>query len=478
METLAAKSDKQILLNLFEKQKVQSRKWREEPLRNRKERLKKLENWLLNHQQDLQKAVNKDFQKPPLEVTSSELFPVLNEIKHTLANLDAWATPKKIDAPLTYIGTRAEVRFEPKGTCLIIAPWNYPFNLCIGPLVSCLAAGNTAILKPSEMTPSTSRFVKEMITELFKEEEVAVIEGGVEVSASLLSFPFDHIFFTGSPAVGKTVMKAAAEHLSSVTLELGGKSPTIIDETANIEDAAKRIAFGKFFNNGQTCIAPDYLLIHGSKKEKFIALLRQNIQSQFGLGKEVNEASTDYARIVNQKHFHRLDELIQDALQGGAKLELSGTGNEQTRFLPPTVLSDVALNSRIMEEEIFGPVLPIVTFSTVEEAITIINNKPKPLGMYIFSRDRKAREKLITETSAGAVCINDCVIQFTHPDLPFGGINHSGIGKAHGHYGFLAFSNEKPVIRQKSGFSNAYFFYPPYTSFKQRLINFVLRWII
>jgi aldehyde dehydrogenase (NAD+) len=478
METLSATSDIRILQNLFQKQQIRSRKLKTEPLGERKNRLKKLEKWLLANQTGLQAAVHKDFQKPPLEVSSSELFPVLNEIKHTLANLDSWTAPKKIDAPLTYIGTRSEVRLEPKGTCLIIAPWNYPFNLCIGPLVSSLAAGNTAVLKPSEMTPNTSRFIKEMVTELFPEDEVAVIEGGVDVSSALLSLPFDHIFFTGSPAVGKVVMKAAAEHLSSVTLELGGKSPTIIDETADLEDAAKRIAFGKFFNNGQTCIAPDYILIHPTKKEKFISLLKQNIQAQFGLGKEVNETSADYARIVNQKHFHRLDELIQDALQSGAKLELSGVGNAQTRFLAPTVLSDVSLNSRIMEEEIFGPILPIVSYTSIENAIEIINNKPKPLGMYIFSRNAKAREKIISETSAGAICINDCVIQFTHPDLPFGGVNNSGIGKAHGYYGFLAFSNEKPVIRQKSGFSNAYFFYPPYTPLKQKLINFLLNWII
>jgi aldehyde dehydrogenase (NAD+) len=478
MEVLTTKSDNQILRNVFEKQRIQSLKWRSEPISERKKRLKKLESWLLAHQKELQIAVNKDFQKPPLEVSSTELFPVLNEIKHTLANLDSWAAPKKIDAPLTYIGTRSEIRFEPKGSCLIIAPWNYPFNLCIGPLVSCLAAGNTAIIKPSEMTPSTSKFIKEMIAELFSENEVAVMEGGAEVSSTLLSFPFDHIFFTGSTAVGKVVMKAAAENLTSVTLELGGKSPTIIDETADIEDAAKRIAFGKFFNNGQTCIAPDYILIHASKKEKFFSLLKENIQSQFGLGKEVNETSADYARIVNQKHFQRLDELIQDALQSGAKLELSGVGNAQTRFLAPTILSDVSLHSKIMEEEIFGPILPIITYSSIDNAIDIINNKPKPLGMYIFSRHGKTREKIIAETSAGAICINDCVIQFTHPDLPFGGVNGSGIGKAHGYYGFLAFSNEKPVIRQKRGFSNAYFFYPPYTPLKQKLVNFLLNWII
>ncbi|HEY5822955.1 MAG TPA: aldehyde dehydrogenase family protein, partial [Cyclobacteriaceae bacterium] len=430
------------------------------------------------NQESLQKAIYNDFQKPPFEVTSTELFPVIGEIKYAIEHLGEWAAPKKIDAPLTYIGTRTEIRYEPKGVCLIIAPWNYPFNLCIGPLVSCLAAGNTAILKPSEMTPYTSAFIKSMMSELFTEEEVAVIEGGTDVSTALLSLPFDHIFFTGSPGIGKVVMKAAAENLTSVTLELGGKSPTIIDETANLNDAAKRVAFGKFFNNGQTCIAPDYVLVHHTVKSKFIDLLKKQVNEQFGGGKIVEEGAGDYARIVNSKHFQRIDHLIQDALQGGANLELSGNANSQTRFIPPTILSDVSMRSKIMEEEIFGPVLPILSYDKQEEVIEIINSKPKPLGMYVFSNNKRFREKVITQTSAGAVCVNDCVLQFTHPHLPFGGVNNSGIGKAHGQYGFISFSNEKPVIRQKSGWANAYFFYPPYTNWKKKLIAVILRWFI
>ena len=478
MDLVAEKTDMHLLQLLFEKQRKRSLELREEPVKERKARLKKLEAWLMSNQENLQKAIYKDFQKPPFEVTSTELFPVLGEIKYAVEHLEDWTTPKKIDAPLTYIGTRSEIRYEPKGVCLIIAPWNYPFNLCIGPLVSCLAAGNTAILKPSEMTPSTSAFIKSMMSVLFPEEEVAVIEGGAEVSTGLLNLPFDHIFFTGSPAIGKVVMKAAAENLTSVTLELGGKSPTIIDETANLEDAARRVAFGKFFNNGQTCIAPDYVLVHQTVKNKFIDLLKKQVNEQFGGGKIVEEGASDYARIVNGKHFQRIDQLIQDALQGGANLELSGNANSQTRFIPPTILSDVSLQSKIMEEEIFGPVLPILSYQNQEEVIEIINSKPKPLGMYVFSNNKRFREKVITQTSAGAVCVNDCVLQFTHPHLPFGGVNNSGIGKAHGHYGFISFSNEKPVIRQKNGWSNSYFFYPPYTDWKKKLIALILRWLI
>ncbi len=477
MSTITQNSGIQAIQGLFEKQKVKALELRSEPLKNREVRLKKIETWLLGNQEELQKAIFNDFGKPYTETTTSEIFPVLGEIRHTLAHLHQWVAPKKIDAPLTYLGTRSEIRYEPKGVCLIIAPWNYPFNLCIGPLISCLAAGNTAIIKPSEMTPHTSALIKKMIASLFNEEEVTVIEGGAEVTTELLSLPFDHIFFTGSPAIGKIVMKAAAEHLSSVTLELGGKSPTVIDDTANLYDAAKRIAFGKFINNGQTCIAPDYVLIHESKKEKFVALLKENIQSQFGEGNKIDEHSKDYARIINQKHFQRIDSLVHDAIQKGAKVELDGSKNEVTRFLSPVILSNVAMNSNIMEEEIFGPVLPVITYTNDNEVVQIINSKPKPLGMYIFSNNKKFREALISRTSAGAVCINDCVIQFTHPDLPFGGVNNSGIGKAHGHYGFLSFSNEKPSIRQKRGLSSTYFFYPPYTPLKKKLIDFILRWV-
>ncbi|PZR41488.1 MAG: aldehyde dehydrogenase family protein [Azospira oryzae] len=467
----------QAIQGLFQQQKEKALRLRVEPLQNREVRLKKIETWILGNQEELQKAIFSDFGKPYTETTTSEIFPVLAEIRHTLAHLHRWAAPTKIDAPLTYLGTRSEIRYEPKGVCLLIAPWNYPFNLCIGPLISCLAAGNTAIIKPSEMTPHTSALIKKMIASLFSEEEVSVIEGGAEVTTELLSLPFDHLFFTGSPAIGKVVMKAAAEHLTSVTLELGGKSPTVIDETAHLNDAARRIAFGKFINNGQTCIAPDYVLIHESKKEKFISLLNEHIQSQFGGGKKVDENSQDYARIVSQKHFQRIDALVQDAVQKGATIELEGSKNERTRFLSPIILSNVSMNSRIMEEEIFGPVLPIITYSNDSEVATVINSKPKPLGMYIFSNNKKFRESLISSTSAGAVCINDCVIQFTHPDLPFGGVNNSGIGKAHGHYGFLSFSNEKPSIRQKRGLSSTYFFYPPYTPLKKKLIDFILRWV-
>ena len=476
MEIVVEKQDTAQIDRVFRLQRKRSIELRQEAISVRKVRLKRLSTWLFANRERVKQAVHQDFKKPLLEVDTTELYPIIAEIRHVLSHLDEWARPTKIDATLSYLGTRSEIRYEPKGVCLIIAPWNFPFNLCIGPLISCLAAGNTAILKPSELTPATSKLVAEMIPEIFKEDEVAVIEGGIEVAGHLISLPFDHIFFTGSPAVGKIVMKAAAENLTSVTLELGGKSPTIIDATANIKDAAKRIAFGKFMNNGQTCIAPDYVLVEERIRDNFLEELKREVKALFGENDSITESSSSYARIVNSKNFQRINHLVQDAVQRGAKLEITGPVNESTRFIHPIVLSDVPFDSAIMEHEIFGPVLPVITYSKPDEIIGLINSKPKPLALYIFSNNRLFREQILNQTSAGGVCINDCIIQFTHPNLPFGGVNNSGIGKSHGRYGFLAFSNEKPILKQKNGFVSPYLLYPPYLPKMKKIVDLLLRW--
>lgn len=471
-----SQSESDTLSTLFEKQKKRSVLLRLESIKDRKRRIKAFEKFILSNRDRIGKAVHADLRKPLAEIDLSEVYPVVAEIRNVLKNLDDWAQPELIDAPLTYLGTRSEVIFEPKGVCLIIAPWNFPFNLCLGPLISCLAAGNTAILKPSEATPHTAELINNLIKEFFEQDLVAVIEGGAETTTELLKLPFDHIFFTGSTAVGKIVMKAAAENLTSVTLELGGKSPTIIDSSANLTDAAARIAFGKFLNNGQTCIAPDYILIEESVKTEFIDLLITKIQDLFGENRKIDEHSPTYSRIVNQKNFERLDRLVKDALEQGAKLEFDGPAMAELKYMHPVILSQVSLQARIMEEEIFGPVLPILTYTTEEEVINLINSKPKPLALYIFSNRKSFQDKVIRETTAGSACINDCVLQFTHPNLPFGGVNASGIGKSHGKYGFMAFSNEKPVVKQRSGFSSTYFLHPPYTARVKRVIDMMVKW--
>ncbi len=461
---------------LFQAQKAKSILLRQQPPKDRKKLLKEFSQLILAQRERIQVAVNQDLKKSFIEVDLSEIYPVVSEIRHVVDNLDEWVKPKKVDAPITYLGTRSEVKLEPKGVCLIIAPWNYPFSLCFGPLISCLAAGNTAIIKPSEMTPATSRVIADLVNEFFEESLVKVLEGDQQVSTELLKLPFDHIFFTGSPAVGKIVMRAAAEHLTSVTLELGGKSPTVIDETAQLSPAAKRIAFGKFLNNGQTCIAPDYILVHERVKDAFISNLKNNIIEMFGERGKVDENSRSYSRIVSHKHFQRLTKMVSEAIAEGAKVELSGAGNESNLFIHPVVLSNVPLKSRLMEEEIFGPILPIVTYSTEEEVIEMINSRPKPLALYVFSERSSFQKTMLSRTSAGTACINECVIQFTHTNLPFGGVNNSGIGKSHGHAGFLEFSNQKSVLKQLTRFSSMSMMYPPFRPRLKWMVNLMLKY--
>jgi aldehyde dehydrogenase (NAD+) len=461
----------------FARQSAARQQLRSESPRTRKERLHRLRDAIVGFSPKIREAVYKDFGKNPHEAEISEILTVLAELRHALKHMETWARPTEVDTPLTYIGTSSEIRYEPKGTCLIISPWNYPFNLCIGPLVSALAAGNNAILKPSELTPNTSAVIRELVGQTFAPEEVWVAEGDAQVATYLLSLPFNHIFFTGSPEVGKVVMKAAATNLASVTLELGGKSPAIIDETANLRDAARRIAWGKLLNCGQTCLAPDYVMIHESRQAEFIDLLKKAVADVYGRGGAVTEDSPDYMRIISDRHFQRLAGLLADATTAGAAVELGGNPSTATRFFPPVILRNAPLESRVMQEEIFGPILPVNMYRDVNEVVGVVNRLPTPLSSYIFSRSKKFKEQLLTNTSAGAVVINDCVVHFSHEGLPFGGVNNSGIGRSHGYYGFLAFSNEKPVLRQKSGFTSLSAMYPPYTSTTDRIIRFMKKWV-
>jgi aldehyde dehydrogenase (NAD+) len=453
----------------FEKQQAGILTRRNSSIKERRNYLRKIHAWIHANREAIHLAMFDDFRKPLSEVDSAEIFHVLNEINLATEKLDEWAAPKKVDAPITLIGTRSFIQHEPKGVCLIISPWNYPFSLCLGPLVSALAAGNSVIIKPSELTPNVSKLIKKFSQDIFTDDLVAVFEGGPEVSQYLTSLPFDHIFFTGSSSIGKAVMKAAADNLTSVTLELGGKTPTIVTESARLKDAAERIAVAKFINNGQTCVAPDYILVHKSISSNFISLLIAKTQKSFSEQHDF-EGSSHYARIVNDKHFSRLAALLEDAQAKGAKTSFGGQSNEASRFFHPTLLTDVPKEARVMEEEIFGPILPIITYNNFDEVINLINSKPKPLALYIFSSNQKERDRILKETSSGGVCVNECAIQFLHHNLPFGGVNNSGHGKSHGHAGFLAFSHEKSVMKQKNGFTSVKLFYPPYTKMKKKLM--------
>ena len=436
--------------------------------------LNRFETVFNNSHDKLYAAANADYGKTEAEVDLSEIFAIRTELAHIKSNLKRWMRPKKVLPTLTTFGTSSKIVIEPKGVCLVISPWNYPYNLTFGPMLTAIAAGNTVIIKPSELTPNMSAVMRELIEETFETHEVAIFEGDYTVSEHLTSLPFDHIFFTGSPGVGKIVMAAAAKHLTSVTLELGGKSPTIVDETANLKKAARNTVWGKFTNNGQTCIAPDYLFVHESVKDTFVELLKENIQSLYG-DKETIKANPDYCRIVNARHFERVNGLLNNAVEKGASLINGGMTDSDQNFIAPTVLDNVAQDSKILEEEIFGPLLPVMTYKNLNEVISYINAKPKPLALYIYSSNNSNIDKVLTETSSGDAVINHNMLQFLHPNLPFGGVNNSGIGKAHADYGFKAFSHERSVLRDR--FSTTHMFYPPYTPKVKKMIKQTIKFL-
>ncbi len=436
------------------------------------DKLKKFQKVIFQFRKELQEAMYKDYHKPPAEVDLTEIYPVVSEVRFAIKHLKNWMKPNRVESPITMIGSSSWVRYEPKGMCLIIAPWNYPMQLLFAPLVSAIAAGNTVILKPSEYTSNTVKVMRKIITKTFEEKEIAIVEGGVEVASALLEMKFNHIFFTGAPEIGKIVMKAAAQHLCSVTLELGGKSPTIIDETANISTIISRITWAKFVNAGQICIAPDYAIVHESKKEELIQGLTDQIKKHYG---EEAIDSEDYLRIINAKHFKRLRGYLQNSVQQGAKVIYGGEMNEKENYISPTLVDEVPMDSDLMTHEIFGPIFPIITYKDKQEVLDIINAKEKPLALYIYSRSKKNTRYFIENTSAGGTCINMSAVHVGNPNLPFGGVNNSGIGKSRGHYGFIEFTNERSMFKQKLP-SAIEFMTPPYTNFKQKLIDWTLKY--
>lgn len=451
-------------------------KWklRESTAEDRIKKLRKLYDCILKYKTEIIKAIYDDFRKPEEEVLLTEIYPVTSEIKHIIRHLNKWMKDKQVKTPLSHFGARCRIRYEPRGVSLIMSPWNFPFQLTMDPLVSAIAAGNCVILKPSEFSPATTACMKKMLSKVFEENEVAVFEGNYRVSQMLLEKPFDNIFFTGSPSVGKIVMEAAAKNLTTVTLELGGKSPVIIDPTADLDEAAKRIAWGKCLNAGQICVAPDYLLIQQDKREEFVNLMDKYITKYYGAMDKATE-DLKYCRIITKKHFNRIKSLYDEAVSKGAKTNLGGHFEEGERFISPTVLTDVPLDSRILEEEIFGPVLPILTYKNMDEAITYINSKPKPLALYIFSRSSMAVDHILTHTESGDAVINDVVIHVGNTNLPFGGFNNSGIGKSHGYHGFMAFTHERSYLKQAK-VSAVSMFYPPFRGTTKSMIEKIIKY--
>ena len=425
--------------------------------------LKLLRKAILEHQELIIDATKSDLGRPSFEAYFE--IATLSEIKLAIKKLKNWMRPHRVQTPLEQFPSTAWIQPEPLGVVLIIGSWNYPFQLTISPLVGAIAAGNCVILKPSEHAPKTSSAIFQLINSYFSPNYIAAVEGDVNTCKQLLTEKFDHIFFTGSSAVGKTIMKAAANHLTPVTLELGGKSPCIVDTEINLEIAAKRIVWGKFINAGQTCIAPDYLWVNSKVKKVFLKLLKQQIYNFYG---DNPYESSDYGRIVNSSHFSRLKNFLENGT-----IIIGGETSLESLYIAPTILDNVSLNDAVMQEEIFGPILPVLSYENLEETVAYIRSQPKPLAIYVFSNDRIKQNQFLDQTSSGGVCINDTVMQISIPDLPFGGVGNSGMGNYHGKSSFDTFTHKKSVLK-KGLWLDLGWRYAPYTVNKLNQIKKII----
>lgn len=456
----------QLLLDLQDKSKATGLSSCSE----RRQKIKRLEKVVYHRRGEIRKAMHDDFGKPRLEVDYTETYVVLAEARHARRNLKSWLTTQPVSTPLSLFGNRSEIRLESKGVVLIISPWNFPFNLSLIPVIGAIAAGNSVILKPSEHATHSADLLGSIIEEAFPDGEVVVVKGGVEVSHNLTALSVDHIFFTGSTSVGHKVMEAAAKNLTSLTLELGGKSPVFVDSSANLKEAARSISWARYFNAGQTCVAPDYALVHEKIAESFISELEK-----------VNELYTPkcqgvMAKIVHDDHLERMTKLIENA-RGKCERIIGGKINAEDRSCSPTIIINPAEDTCVAKEETFGPILALFTVKSVDEAIEKINSHEKPLSLYIFSKSKKTWEKIIAETRAGSTVINQSVIQFNNSNLPFGGSGKSGFGKTHGYHGFMEFTDQRAIMKKSLPITTSLLVYPPYTKLKEKVAEIVMRWL-
>lgn len=415
--------------------------------------LKNLYQWICGHEQEILDALYQDLNKSPFEAYAAEIGIVKEEIRYTLKHIRKWAAPKRVRTPITQFPAKSFIYPEPYGVVLIMSPWNYPFQLTIAPLVGAICAGNCAVVKPSAYSPNTTRVMAEMIRELFPAEYISVVEGGREANQALLDEKFDYIFFTGSVNVGKYVMEKASAHLTPVSLELGGKSPCIVDETADLKLAAKRIVWGKFLNCGQTCVAPDYILVQRGVKDKLVKQIQKYIRKMYGRDVLANK---EYPRMINEKHFDRVLGLME-----GARVISGGESDRASLKIAPAVLDQVNWESPVMQEEIFGPLLPVLTFYDMKEVIQLVNAAPKPLALYYFTRDKKRETGILKHISYGGGCINDTVVHLATSYMPFGGVGNSGMGGYHGRDSFDTFTHRKSIMK-KSGLIDVPIRYAPF----------------
>lgn len=436
-------------------------------IKYRKESLKKLLHVITQNEEAIINALYSDFRKPAFEAVLTETNYVIGDLKQTIKNINSWAKPKKVWSSLLNFPSSDYIYSEPYGNVLILSPWNYPFQLALCPLVAAVAAGNKVTLKPSELTPHTSAIIAKIISETFPVKDVVVVTGDATIAADLLKKRWDYIFFTGSVGVGKIVAKAAAENLTPVTLELGGKSPCIVDETANLELSARRIVWGKIINAGQTCVAPDYILVHHEMKDTFVKFLIQEIEKALG---QNPEESPDYARIINLKNWQRQLSLLENQ-----KILYGGQASQDSLYLSPTLLDEPKMDSLVMKEEVFGPILPILSYKSKEEIDKIISSFDKPLALYLFSQNNFFIDEVLKKYSFGGGCINDTVIHLVNNNLPFGGVGNSGMGAYHGKLSFDIFSHKKSIVKRGT-WLDLPLRYAPYGD-KLKTIRKVLKWI-
>ncbi|WP_264229737.1 aldehyde dehydrogenase [Acholeplasma laidlawii] len=424
--------------------------------------LQKLKQLIINYQDEILEALYKDLHKSRFEAYSTEVGYVLKSLTHTIKGLKKWMKPKKVKTPYYLSGTSSYITYDALGTILIIGPYNYPFQLIIEPLIGAIAAGNTVMIKPSEFATYTEKILVKLVNNHFDKDYLYVTEGDYTVTSKLLDLKFDHIFFTGSSRVGQIVYEKASKHLTPVTLELGGKSPTIVDETANLKIAAERILFGKFLNAGQTCIAPDYIYVHDTIYDEFINILNQVINTRYS---DMNY----FGRIINERHYKRLIGLIDET-----KMIQKPTVDAETKLISPTVLIDVTWDDKVMQEEIFGPILPVLKYANLKDLVSLLKTKDKPLALYLFSNDKKNQTYVFENLTFGGGAINDTIMHVSNPYLPFGGIGMSGIGAYHGFYSFKLFSHTKGYVKKATWFDLP-IIYPPYTKFKEKLIRKIFK---
>jgi aldehyde dehydrogenase (NAD+) len=461
---------------LFREQRGAIQRLRDSSARQRIRKLRSIQAYLFDrgNEKRLAEAMYADLRKSRMEVVTTETGPVVMAIRHICKHLADWMRTEHVPSPMNMSGLRHQVVYQSKGNCLIMSPWNYPLQLAVNPLVHAIAAGNPVIMKPSEISAHTTGFLAEMMKELFPREEVAVVQGEVETATQLLELPFHHIYFTGSPQVGRIVMAAAARQLASVTLELGGKSPAIVDASVNLKKVAGQTAWAKTLNTGQTCIAPDYLLLEKKLLPQFTDHFAAAVERMYNReGKGISN-SPDYGRIINARHFARVKGLLDDALAKGAQVAVGGKVDEEDRFIAPTLLTGVTEDMEILQEEIFGPILPVLTWEKLEEVPEIIARRPRPLSFYIMSRKRRHIDYLIRHSSAGGTVVNEYMVGSLNPNLPFGGVNESGIGKANGFHSFVEFSNPRGVVRRTWGTFR--FLYPPFSERMPGLVRFLYRY--